>query len=432
MPEELRRAATSEIKNKLRLLNLLVSFVIFLFLFIILRYMKGPVSKFLEFLPEASMAAIIGIVVGLGGIGVYLARLLSGQVVSRIEDYGERLDNILKVTRDLREEIHGDILLHRIMECSLSLTESEAGSILLVEDGKLVFKVVKGPKAGDLEGKTIPADKGVGGWVLGSGVPVLLKDAREDSRFDTHVDEATGYKTLSMMCLPLKTETGTIGVIEILNKKRGAYDSRDLELASYLADQAAISLERAKFYDDQRNYEIHLTDMLLDAVDRFLPEKQGHSKRVAGYANMIAKAIEMPERQRRRLYFASLLHDIGFLRISPDTSFDKSIYQTHSAVGYEMLNPITFYRDIAPFVLHHHERWDGFGYPEKLKGADIPLESRIIAVAEAYDSMVSTVSYRMAISRESAIEELQRNKGSQFDPALVEAFAKEIGGPEPE
>ncbi|MDP2167707.1 MAG: HD domain-containing protein [Thermodesulfovibrionales bacterium] len=430
MPESLtKQTATAEIKNKLRLLNLLVSFVIFLFLFIIFRYLRGPMSEVLDFLPDASMAVIIGIVVVLGGVGIYLSRLLSTQVVHKIEDYSDRLDSLLNITRDIRGEIYGDILLERIMDCSLSITRSDAGSILLTEDDGLVFKVVKGVKARELTGKTLPKDKGIAGWVLEHGKPLLLENAREDPRYDSSLDESTGYRTSSMLAVPLKTKSSTIGVIELLNKKQGVYDERDLDFISYLADQAAISIERARFYDDHTNYEIHLTDILLDTIDRFLPEKQGHSKRVAAYANIIAKAVDMPEHKRRRLYFASLLHDIGFMKIPQDRSFEKDVFTAHPSVGYEMLQPITFYKDIASYVLYHHERYDGYGYPEKLKGADIPLESRIIAIAEAYDSMVSKLSYRIALSHEAAVEELLRNRGGQFDAELVDLFVREVKGP---
>ncbi len=424
----LSKAATTEVRNKLRLLNILISFVIFLLLFVIVRYLEGPLKKLLDFLPDMSMVVIILIVGFLAGIGLYLSRILSSQVITRIEEYSERLDSILNITRDIREEIYGDILLDKILDCSLAITKSDAGSILLVDDDNLVFRIAKGSKAQSLIGKAIPKDSGVGGWVIRHGSPALIKDARKDDRFNPDIDEVTGYQTSNMLCAPLRTSSSTIGVIELLNKKHGSYEDRDLEMIGYLADHAAISIERARFYEDQKNYEIHLTDILLDTIDRFIPEKQGHSKRVANYANVIAKALEMPEEKKRRLYFASLLHDIGFLRLPTDTAFEKETFTKHSEMGSEMLSPINFYRDIAPYVLYHHERYDGYGYPQGLKGADIPVESRIIAIAEAFDSMVSTVSYRISVSSESAIKELQRNKGGQFDPELVDLFTENITG----
>jgi len=160
-----------------------------------------------------------------------------------------------------------------------------------------------------------------------------------------------------------------------------------------------------------------------------MSEKQGHPKRVAQYANSIARALNMPEERKRRLYFASLLHDIGFLKISTEKSMEKEAYTMHPVMGYEMLKPINFYKDIAPYVLHHHERYDGKGYPGKLKGNEIPLESRILAIAETFDSMASRISYRGSVDFDAAIHELLKNKGGQFDPELVDLFVRDIKQP---
>jgi putative nucleotidyltransferase with HDIG domain len=424
-----KKTATTEIRHKLRLLNLLITFVVLSLLFVIMRYLYAPLQQVLNFIPDASMLAIVSIAIVLVAACLSLSRVLSRQVVRTIEDYSERLDSILTITRDIREEIYGDILLDKIMSCSLAITGSDAGSILLLDDNNLVFKIVKGTKATELPGKAIPGDTGIGGWVLQHGQPAIIEDVKKDERYNPSIDDFTGYQTASMLCVPLRTKASPIGVIELLNKKHGSYDERDLEVISYLADQAAISIEKARFYDDQRNYEIHLTDILLDTIDQFMPEKQGHSKRVAKYATIMARALNMPEDKNRRLYFASLLHDIGFLRISPERTFEKDAYVTHPVIGYEMLQPITFYKDIAPYVLYHHERYDGQGYPENLKGDAIPLESRIIAVAEAFDSMVSRASYKVSVNFDLAINELTINKGGQFDPELVDFFVRAVKEP---
>jgi putative nucleotidyltransferase with HDIG domain len=423
------KTATEEIRSSIRLLNLIVLFIVISLLFVIFRYLFPPVQQALSFLPDTSIAVILIAVIGLAIGGLFFSSALSRQIVHKIEEHNERLDSILAITRDMREEIYGDVLLDKIINFSLAITKSDSGSILLLDNDSLVYKIAKGRQARGLTGKVIPKETGIPGWVLKHGEPVMIGDVTKDKRYDPSVDVFSGYQPLSLMCVPLKTKSSIIGVIEILSDKEGFYAERDIEVIRYLADQAATSIEKTSFYDDQKNYEIHLTDMLLDAIDRFLTEKKGHSKRVAQYANIIAKALNMPEDKQRKLYFASLLHDIGFLRMSPESRFEKGSFAHHPIIGYEMLHPITFYRDIAPFVLYHHERYDGTGYPEKLEGNKIPLESRIIAIADAFDSMVSRESYKASVNFDVAIEELLRNRGTQFDAELVDLFVRDVGKP---
>ena len=335
---------------------------------------------------------------------------------------------MLHITKDLREEIYGDILLEKIMDYALSITSSDAGSLLLMESGNnLVFKILRGEQASQLMGTTVEAGKGLTGWAAEKGLPVRIDDVSKDDRFSPEFDALTGYKTKSIMCVPLKIKGKVTGVLVLLNRKGGyPYRLRDEEIITYLADQAAISIMKTKFVEDQKNYEIHLTEILLEAIDSQLSDKIGHSKRVARYSNIMGKALNIAEEAQRRLYFASLLHDVGFLKMRTSDVFNKEEFMRHPAVGYEMIKPINFYSDIAPYILHHHERYDGYGYPSQLKGEEIPLGARIISISEAFDAMTSPTSYKIPISFEDAVEELNKNAGTQFDPDLVKVFVANI------
>ena len=289
-----RRPFTAEIKEKIRLLNSIAAFIVITLLAVILRYLFKPLSDVLDFLPDISITLIIIIVVILTIIGFYMWAVVSHRIIARIEKYRNRLDRIFAVTKDLREEIYGDLLLNKIMEHSLSITQSDAGAIFLIENDTLVFKIVKGEKSDELKGRTVPKGKGIAGWVAVNSQPLLIDDVKSDERFDPDVDVVTGDETKCILCVPMTTIAGVEGVIE-LNKKDDHYSVRDVELITYLADQAAASLVQARFREDQKNYEIHVTDMLLDAIDFQIPEKLGHSRRVAKYGNILAKAINMPE-----------------------------------------------------------------------------------------------------------------------------------------
>ena len=360
-------------------------------------------------------------------IGLYLFIRMSRQVVRIIHDYSSKLEQLLSITRDLREEIYGDILLEKILDNAMAITNADAGSILLCEGEKLVFKIVRGEKASQLVGTTVDTGKGITGWVADTGQTARLLDVASDGRFNADIDVLTGYETKSLLCIPLVARSAVIGVIELLNKKDGhPFRKRDEEVISYLAGQAAISIIRTRFYEDQKNYEIHLTEMLLESIDVHIIEKRGHSRRVARYSNIMAKGLNMTEDRKRRLYFAALLHDVGFMKINSEETFRKDEFMRHPSIGYEMIKPITFYADIATFILHHHERYDGQGYPAELKGEEIPLEARIIAIAEAFDAMVSPTSYKVPISSGEAILELRHKAGTQFDRELVEIFTTNI------
>ena len=420
-----RRPFIAEIKEKIRLLNSIAAFIVITLLAVIFRYLFKPISDVLDFLPDISVTLIIIIVVILTIIGFYMWAVVSHRIIARIEKYRNRLDQMFAVTQDLREEIYGDILLRKIMDHSLSITQSDAGAIFLIENDTLVFKIVKGGKSDELLGRVVPKGKGIAGWVAANSQPLIVTDVKSDERFDPDVDVLTGHETKSVLCVPLRTKAGVEGVIE-LNKKDDHYSLRDVELITYLGDQAAASIVQARFREDQKNYEIHVTDMLLDAIDFQIPEKKGHSRRVAKYSNILAKAINMPEEKRQRLYVAALLHDVGFLRIKTEDTYSREDFKQHPVIGDEMIRPINFYADVAAFILYHHERYDGYGYPAKLKGDAIPIESRIIAVAEAFDAMVSETSYKVPLSFDAAIEELQRNAGTQFDFWLVDVFVSNI------
>ena len=414
------------LKRKMRLLNVIAAFIVVTLLAVIFRYLYKPPGDVLSFLPDISVKLVITFVVFLAIISFYMWSVVARQIISSIEKYRNRIDQILTITKDLREQKYADILLNKIMEYSLSITRSDSGSILLLENGNLIFKVVKGERSTELLGKTIPQGQGIAGWVAQKESPLRIADVREDERFKEDIDAVSGNRTRSALCVPLTIQAGVIGVIELLNKKDNFYSQRDEEIITYLAGQAAVSLTRARFYEDQKNYEIYVTDMLLDAIDYHVPEKKGHSKRVAIYSNIMAKAIHMSEEDRKRLYFACLLHDVGFLKIQTKDFFKHGYIESHPVIGSEMISQINFYADIAPFILYHHERYDGSGYPEKLVGEAIPLEARIIAIAEAFDVMLSDFSYKAPIDFDAAVEELKTHAGTQFDFRLVEEFVNNI------
>jgi len=429
-----KKSVVEAVRYQIKILNGIVLLVVYALFFLIVRFM----FLFLDYISTPSLVTILSIVAGLVVMGMYVANSASKKAVNTIEKYTYRLNTLLTTTKDMWEIVYGDLLLESIMESAVKITGADAGLIMLVEKDRLVLKVAKGGRSANLQGISIPKSAGIAGWVAENGSNVRIEDARNDSRFDPEIDTMTGYETKSLLCVPLKVKAGTIGILELINEQNGVFTQEDEELLSYFADQAAISIAGTQFMEDQRNYEIHLTDILVDTMDTHINEKVGHSKRVAKYSLMMADELHMPEDKKRTLYRACLLHDIGFLKIKLKDVTSKEQYKAHSQLGYNMLKLINFYADIAPIVLHHHERYEGNGYPNELIGEAIPVESRIIAIAEAFDAMTSRDSYKYvgkmldkaepspSAGFNYAIGELKKNAGTQFDPELIDIFVNNI------
>ncbi len=432
---ERQRTTIDFIKKSIEVLSGTVLLLIFIVLLLITKYLYST----LNYIPTVSAVALLVIVAALALMGLYLAKATSKKAIRAIDEYIEKLSALLETTKAIHELGYSDLLLERIMNFAVEITGAQGGALVLAENHGLVYKIVRGERSAGLKGRSIPNGKGIAGWVVGKGRPLRIDDARSDKRFHSDVDNVAGVETTSVLCVPLMLRDGAIGAIELVNKKNSPFTREDEDLLVHFASQAALSFEKARFYEDEKNYEIHLNNLLVEAIDG-IAEKRGHSKRVAKYTLMMANALRMSEEQQKRLYTASLLHDIGFLKINLQEVSSASEYKSHSQLGYEILEPINFYADIAPLVLHHHERYDGFGYPSGLMGKNIPLESRMLCIAEAFDSMVSPASYKnvgrlissdilpSVVDFNAAVKELRDNAGTQFDPELVEIFAKVVSG----
>jgi len=170
---------------------------------------------------------------------------------------------------------------------------------------------------------------------------------------------------------------------------------------------------------------------MVDAKDAYT---RGHSGRVSGYAAAIAAALGLPEADIARVRQAGLLHDVGKIGV-PDAILLKpgqlaeeefAVIREHPAIGERILQGLPFLAEILPAVRHHHERWDGRGYPDGLVGAAIPADAAILAVADSFDAMTSSRTYRVALPVMEAIRRVREGAGAQYDPRLVAAFDRAL------
>lgn len=193
-----------------------------------------------------------------------------------------------------------------------------------------------------------------------------------------------------------------------------------------------MALENARLYEDLQQLLINTITSLASAIDAKSPWTKGHSERVTKFAVEIAREIGLRDKDLEYIKLCSLLHDIGKIGIYDDvldkadklTDEEFELVKKHTEKGAEILKPIKQLQDVILGVLHHHERYDGKGYPEGLRGEDIPLCARILSVADSFDSMTADRPYRPSPGKEFAISEIKRCSGTQYDPKVVEAFLK--------
>lgn len=363
------------------------------------------------------------------------AALQNARCYRQMEHRAVHLQNLIEISQSLIASLQVDVVLRTIIERAVELLGCQAGSLLMVDPdtGELVFKVAVGPAGAALVGTRLPPNVGIAGAVARDGVPLIVNDAKSDPRHYGKVDASTTLETRSLLCVPLTNKGHTFGVIEVMNKVDGIpFDDEDCELLSTFAVQGAIALENAQLYSDLRNTFADTVRIIANAVEARDPYTRGHTGRVTQLALRTAREMGWSREQLEVLEIGGLLHDIGKIGIS-DTILYKPTELTeeeykemmrHPVVGAKMLEGVAALRPMLPYILYHQERYDGAGYPFGLKGDEIPLEARILAAVDTFDAMTSDRPYRQGLSEEQAVAEILRNRGTQFDPQVVDALMR--------
>lgn len=265
-------------------------------------------------------------------------------------------------------------------------------------------------------------------------VAVLSLDASADARF-ADGDSVRFGSIRSVMCAPIGSKSRLWGVCYVDNVKTElAFDDEALDFLSAIARQAGLAMENLYLFEEQRRSLESFISTLAASLDARDDNTAGHSARVGVIACGIAKEMDLSEAEVRLIYYAGLLHDYGKIGIRDDvllkpaelTDEEYAHIKEHPQHTYRLLSKIRFPEDLAdvPMVAaSHHERWDGTGYPRGLKGEQIPLGSRIVSVADAYDAITKERCYSEPMSPDDALVQLTMRSGSYFDPEVIVAFA---------
>jgi len=420
------KASFEDIKRYVKISFFVSSIIpLSLLVYITLKY----IYPYLEMPSYIFTLLLLAVVISV--LGLFLLTRTTNSSIVTLQKLYEKLNGLVNITKHLRATTYPDILLKDIVESAINLNSAESGFLLLCDENRnLRYKVASGEQTTILEDRVIKPGEGFSGWVLDTGQPLRINDASRDGRYSPDMDRIRDNTTRSVLCVPLVHDQKVIGVIELLNKKGGGFTEDDERLLLSLADQAAIAIAQNNLYEEQKSDMIHITEILVNAQDSHIPDKKGHVRRVAKYANLIGKKMGLSEEELKTLYHASLLHDVGFLNINvyeeKKEPWGKERFIQHPQLGYEMIKPISRWSDAAVMVLNHHERYDGSGYPSGKKGKEIPLGARILFVAEVFDVLTSKHSYKDTLNFEMAMAEIEANSGSQFDPEVVKAFREGV------
>lgn len=238
----------------------------------------------------------------------------------------------------------------------------------------------------------------------------------------------------TLLAVPLISEQKVKGILLLGDRQPGGFVQEEVFVIEKIAAQIAVALKNAQLYEDMRSLFINTVTSLANAIDAKSPWTKGHSERVMRLSADIAKEMGMAELLIEQIEVAGLLHDIGKIGIleelleNPEKISEDELppMRLHPEKGVAILSPIKELQDILPTIRHHHERYDGCGYPDGLKGEDIPIQARIVAVADAYDAMVSDRPYKKGFSKSKALELLQQGSGTQFDPGVVKCFCEKV------
>ncbi len=355
----------------------------------------------------------------------------------------------LEKTIDLNRRIETISVMHEIDRAIISTLESDEileNTVMVIsrfilcdrtvvtlvdkERGGFIYKIGLGSPL--QKGDFVSFDATIKSEMINTKRPEFMADLSRLKRLLPYEEFLLKAGSLSHIRVPIIVKDEVIAVLTIGSKRRSAFTSDDLSTLEKIAAQIGVALENARLVSDLKGLFIGTIKCLSAAIDAKSPWTRGHSERVTEYSIKIGKEMGLKDKDLEDLKLAGLLHDIGKIG-TYDSILDKpgeltdeeyEIVRQHPVRGSELLSPIKQLSHIVPWIKGHHERFDGKGYPDGLKGEEIPLHARILLVADTFDSMTSDRPYRETPGKEKMIEEIKRCKGTQFDPKVVEVFLK--------
>ena len=347
------------------------------------------------------------------------------------------LATLYEMSRSLGSTLELETLLDSVLDSAMRIFDVEVGYVTMVdrESGALEVATWRGVDLSKADAVTVRAS--MSDWVIREGRPLIFNPPPDGAPAseDAHGDSISG--AVAALCVPLLSSEGTIGAITVGTRDSSLrFTSDDVRLLATIANHVTIAVGNIALFSSVQEAYLATVRALAAAVDAKDPYTRGHSDGVANYALLIGEAMVLSPEQMVALEMAAYLHDIGKIGISEDillkpgklTDAEMSQMRHHPLIGANILKPVAFPWPIAPIVRHHHEHYDGNGYPAGLRAEEIPVLARVLTVADAFEAMVADRPYRRGRSQQEAILELRRCAGTQFDRRVVDAFVGVLEG----
>ena len=347
------------------------------------------------------------------------------------EKTARRLRALYECGRVVNAESNRDRILAAIVDQALGTLEATRGFLILYDRATdtLTPGVIRMPDPPD-NGQQLTLSKTILTECVRTGKSILCRDAMTDARF-RQGGSIVLHGIRSACCVPVESNSEVLGALYVDHlQAAGAFDEEDLHLLAALGRLAGDALARAILTEKNTQLFYGLIRALVSTVEAKDQYTRGHTERVTTYSMAIGEEMGLTEEERHTLQLGALLHDVGKIGIPEKilkkpgklTPGEYEIMKRHPDIGADILEHVDDIGEIADIVRYHQEKFDGTGYPAGLKGEDIPLYDRIVAVADAYDAMTSSRSYRRNFSEEEVMKEFHRCAGFQFDRRVVDAF----------
>jgi PAS domain S-box-containing protein/putative nucleotidyltransferase with HDIG domain len=372
----------------------------------------------------------------------------AGQAATSLENaqlyeaQGQRtaeLEALYELSRRLRMTATPEEMYPLIVERAVQLLRCDYGAIALLEpDIQMFTRVHAAGVEVEAPGSTFPAADSLSGQVVQTGAPYVAEDFASGLSSSRRRPLPEGSPSLGPLAIVvLQSEREVIGTMTVGRAREGEarpFTEAEIRLLKGIAEIAGTAIRRSRLHLNLEQSYLQMVLALARAMDARDAYTGGHSERLADWAETVARALGCRREDIQDIRWAALLHDIGKIGISdgillkPGKLTDEEwvSMRQHPVIGEQILLAVERMQRVAKIVRHHHERWNGGGYPDQLREQAIPLGSRILAVVDAYSAIIDERPYKKAQSSSEAVTELRRCAGTQFDPRVVDAFCDAV------